>query len=172
MSDRLSELPADLRSAEPLLLRAALDAFLSDYVFVLDENRLEDWPAFFTDDGVYKIIPRENYDMDLPIAVLSCEGRGMLADRVTAIRETLLFEPRALRHITSGMRIMSFEDDGSVRVQTNYAVYENSPDVTNAVFNVGRYMDRIVVREGRLRYTEKLCVFDTSAIPTSLIYPI
>ena len=164
--------PADLASMQPLDLRAALDALLADYVYVLDEDVLDQWPDFFVDDCLYKIIPRENFEMDLPLAVLSCEGRGMLMDRVTAIRETLLFEPRALRHITSGMRVAEIERDGSVRVQTNYVVYENTADETNNVFSVGRYLDRVVSDDGRLKYAEKLCVFDTSVIDTSLIYPI
>lgn len=164
--------PADLASMPPLDLRAALDALLADYVYVLDEDVLDQWPDFFVDDCLYKIIPRENFEMDLPLAVLSCEGRGMLMDRVTAIRETLLFEPRALRHITSGMRVSGIERDGSVRVQTNYVVYENTADETNNVFSVGRYLDRVVSDDGRLKYAEKLCVFDTSVIDTSLIYPI
>ncbi len=88
------------------------------------------------------------------------------------IQETLLFAPRVLRHITSNRRIEGFDDDGAVRILTNYVVFENTPDSANCVFNVGRYMDRVVVEEGRLRYAEKLCVCDTSLIPTSLIYPI
>ena len=164
--------PADLASMSPVDLRGALDALLADYVYVLDEDALEQWPEFFVDDCLYKVIPRENFEMDLPLAVLSCEGQGMLMDRVTAIRETLLFEPRAHRHITSGMRILGIETDGSVRIQTNYVVYENTADETNSVFSVGRYLDRVVSDEGRLKYAEKLCVFDTSVIDTSLIYPI
>ncbi len=156
----------------PIDLRAALDALLADYAYVLDEDALDQWPDFFVEDCVYKIVPRENFEMDLPLAVLSCEGQGMLRDRVTAIRETLLFEPRALRHITSGMRVMGIDPDGSVRSQTNYVVYENTADDTNSVFSVGRYMDRVVSDAGRLKYAEKLCVFDTSVIDTSLIYPI
>lgn len=164
--------PADLASMAPADLRAALDALLADYAYVLDEDALDQWPDFFAEDCVYKIVPRENFEMDLPLAVLSCEGQGMLRDRVTAIRETLLFEPRALRHITSGMRVLGIDSDGSVRSQTNYVVYENTVDETNSVFSVGRYIDRVVSDAGRLKYAEKLCVFDTSVIDTSLIYPI
>lgn len=164
--------PADLASMTPLDLRFALDALLADYVSVLDEDALEQWPDFFNDDCVYKVVPRENFEMDLPLAVFSCEGQGMLRDRVTAIRETLLFEPRSLRHITSGMRVLGTDPDGSVRSQTNYVVYENTADETNCVFSVGRYLDRVVSDAGRLKYAEKICVFDTSVIDTSLIYPL
>jgi hypothetical protein len=37
------------------------------------------------------------------------------------------------------------------------------------VFNVGRYLDPIVLEDGRLKYAEKLCDFDTGSLPTSLI---
>ncbi len=164
--------PADLTSMAPLDFRFALDALLAEYVSVLDDDALDLWPDLFVEDCVYKIVPRENFEMDLPLAVFSCEGQGMLKDRVTAIRETLLFEPRALRHITSGMRVLGTDPDGSVRSQTNYVVYENTVDETNSVFSVGRYIDRVVSDAGRLKYAEKLCVFDTSVIDTSLIYPI
>ncbi|HWX02937.1 MAG TPA: anthranilate 1,2-dioxygenase, partial [Collimonas sp.] len=32
------------------------------YVHALDNDRLEEWPEFFTDDCLYEIIPRENAD--------------------------------------------------------------------------------------------------------------
>lgn len=165
-------LPVDLRGLDQRDLRFALETLLADYVAILDGGDIERWPDFFTEDGVYKIIPLENYERDLPMAVMFCDSRGMLVDRVTAIRRTLLFAPRALRHITSSMRIEGSDEAGGVRVQTNYVVFENTPDVSNRVFNVGRYLDRVVVEAGRLRYAEKLCVFDTSVVPTSLIYPI
>ncbi len=164
--------PADLRSMAPTDLRIALDALMADYASVLDGDALDQWPDFFVEDCVYRIIPRENFEMDLPLAVFSCEGQGMLRDRVTAIRETLLFEPRTLRHITSGMRVLGIDSDGSVHSQTSYVVYENTADETNNVFSVGRYLDRVVSDAGRLKYAEKLCVFDTSVIDTSLIYPL
>lgn len=164
--------PGDLRLVAERDLAFALDAQLADYVSVLDDQALERWPDFFTEDCTYKIIPRENYENDLPMALMYCDGKGMLADRVTAIQETLLFAPRALRHVTSSRRIEGFDEDGAVRVRTHYVVFENTADVANSVFNVGRYLDRVVVADGRLRYAEKLCVCDTSLIPTSLIYPI
>ena len=61
---------------------------------------------------------------------------------------------------------------GALHAVTNYAVYESTLDRTTEVFNVGRYIDRIVVEDGRLKFAEKLCVFDTSLVPTSLIFPI
>jgi 3-phenylpropionate/cinnamic acid dioxygenase small subunit len=151
--------------------RADLDELTASYVHALDDADLDRWPDFFTEDCVYKIIPRENYENGLPLAIWHCRGRGMLQDRVTAIRETQLFAPRALRHVTGNMLVLGRES-GALRTVTNYAVYESTLDRASEVFNVGRYLDRVVVEDGRLKFAEKLCVFDTSVVPTSLIYPI
>jgi len=164
-------LPADLAAIDERDLLYALDRLNNDYVHALDEGDIEQWPGFFTEDGLYKITPRENYENDLPIAVMYCEGRGMLQDRITAIRETLLFAPRMLRHITGNTRILALED-GAVRAQTNYAVFESTRDDHTKVFNAGRYVDRVVIEDGVLRYSERFCVYDSSMIPTSVIYPI
>ena len=166
------EWPADLRKLGAPDLQYALERLLGDYVHALDGDELERWPEFFVADGIYKIVPRENFEKDLPMALMFCEGQGMMGDRVTAIRETLLFAPRTLRHLTSSLRIDGFDADGAVRTTANYAVFESTSESANAVFNVGRYVDRVVVDDGRLRYAEKICVFDTSMVPTSLIYPI
>jgi len=151
--------------------RGEIETLTAAYVHALDDGELERWPGFFTADCVYKVIPRENYENGLPLAIWYCQGRGMLQDRVTAIRETQLFAPRALRHVTGSLLVLEAEG-GALRAVTNYAVYESPFDGPSQVFNVGRYLDRIVLEDGRLKFAEKLCVFDTGSVPTSLIYPI
>jgi 3-phenylpropionate/cinnamic acid dioxygenase small subunit len=161
----------DLQSLGPADLQYDLDALTAAYVHALDDGAFERWPDFFTEDCVYKIIPRENYENELPLAIWYCEGQGMLRDRVTAIRETQLYAPRAMRHITGNARVQTCVRN-VLHAVTNYAVYESTLDRTSEVFSVGRYIDRIVAEDGRLRFAEKLCVFDTSLVPTSLIYPL
>jgi salicylate 5-hydroxylase small subunit len=63
-------------------------------------------------------------------------------------------------------------ESGVVRAQTNYAVFESTRDRNTEVFNAGRYLDRVVIDDGVLRYRERLCVYDSSLIPTSMIYPV
>ena len=161
----------DLQRMSPAEQRFELETLTTAYVHALDDGEFERWPDFFTEDCLYKIIPRENYENDLPLAVWYCQGRGMLRDRVTAIRETQLYAPRAMRHLTGNALVTTCIGD-VLHAVTNYAVYESTLDRTTEVFNVGRYLDRIVIEDGRLRFAEKLCVFDTSLVPTSLIFPI
>jgi 3-phenylpropionate/cinnamic acid dioxygenase small subunit len=95
----------------------------------------------------------------------------MLKDRVTTVRETSVYAPRALRHLLSNIRIKG-SDNGQLRVQANYAVLETLPDEETHVFNAGKYIDLVVREDGRLKFKEKLCVFDSILVPGSLIYPI
>lgn len=152
-------------------LRFQVEDLYYDYVECLDDDQLERWPDFFTDDCVYKIIARENYDRGLPLATMLCEGKGMLEDRVVAIRQTSMFGPRSLRHLLSNIRVKG-EDAGGIRVQANYAVLETVIDEHTRVFNAGKYMDKLVRSGGGLKLQERLCVFDSVLIPASLIYPI
>lgn len=65
--------------------RDALHAFYDAYFETLDEGRLEEWPDFFVEDCLYRIIPRENYEAGQGICVMQGDSKNMLIDRVRAI---------------------------------------------------------------------------------------
>lgn len=154
-----------------LRLRLEVEDLYYDYLACLDDNDLERWPEFFTDDCVYRVISRENYDRGLPLAVMYCRGKGMLLDRVQAIRKTSMYAPRSIRRLVSAVRPEPGE--GDVRVRANYAAFQTLVDEETQIFSVGRYVDRLVRdQDGRLRFAEKLCVYDSVVIPNSLIYPL
>ena len=157
-------------SVDPAL-RFEVEDLYTAYCGVLDDFEFERWPDFFIEDCFYEVIPRENYDRDLPLATMRCESRGMLMERVVAIRETLLFEPRYMRHLVSGIRIDPGAND-EIGVTANYAVMETVVDEQTRVFNAGRYIDTLVREGGALKFKEKHCVFDSIVVPNSLVFPI
>ena len=152
-------------------LRFEIEDLYAAYAECLDDGELERWPDFFTDECLYKIIPRENFERDLPLAVMMCESKRMLQDRVEALRRTSVYAPRALRHLLSGIHIKGHED-GIIRVQASYAVLQTLTDEDTRVFNAGKYLDRLVRDGDGLKFKEKLCVFDSVVVPGSLIYPL
>lgn len=158
-------------SAAPSLEeRARIEELYAEYAACLDERRFVEWPDFFADDCLYRIVPRENYDRGLPLATLSFESKGMLRDRVYGITETLFHEPYYQRHLVTGFRIASLPDGFSV--QANYLVVRTKSGQLSELFSAGRFIDKLVWRDGRLLFREKICVFDSETIPNSLIYPI
>jgi|TARA_A100001037_G_C15118881_1_gene622818 salicylate 5-hydroxylase small subunit len=152
-------------------LRFEIEDLYSEYTDILDTEQLERWPELFTEDAFYDVIPRENYERDMPLAIMRCESRAMMRDRVRAIRETLMFEPRYLRHLISSIRITP-QDDGIISVTANYAVLETLMDEMTKILNAGRYVDKLVRKNKKLHFKEKRCVYDSSVVPNSLIYPV
>ena len=155
----------------PMELRLEAEDLLYAYGAALDAMELDKWPEFFTEECFYQIIPRDNYERGLPLALMRCESKGMLKDRVFAIRETMLYEPRYLRHLMSGIRVTGSTGE-SMTVEANYAVFETPLNEPTRVFNVGRYLDRIVRQDGQLKFAEKHCIFDSLLVLNSIILPI
>jgi len=152
-------------------LRLALEELYADYAACLDEERFEEWPEFFTDPCLYKIVPRENFERGLPLATWLCESKGYLADRVTAIRRTAVYAPRYVRRMVSGIRVLGWTD-AVLEVRASYLALETLQDELTRVFNAGQYRDKLVVEDGKLKFREKLCIFDSLLVPNSLIYPL
>jgi 3-phenylpropionate/cinnamic acid dioxygenase small subunit len=152
-------------------LRLELEELYAAYCASLDEERFEDWPEFFTDDCAYKIIPRENVERGLPLATWFCEGKAGLLDRVVAIRKTMMYAPRYVRRLVTGIRIRGWEGE-TLGVRANYLALETLLDEPTRIFNCGEYRDRLAVVGGELRFREKLCVFDSLLVPNSVVFPL
>jgi len=155
----------------PIQLRIRLADLYAAYDDALDEGAWERWPGFFTENGIYKIIPRENFDQGLPAAMVSCESRAMLVDRVVALREALVFAPRLIRRVTGTPRLRATEPDG-MRVGTSFALFQTMLNEPSAVFLCGRIYDRVVDDSGALRFAERIVVTDATNVPVSLVFPI
>ena len=152
-------------------LRLKLEELYAAYAACLDEERFEEWPEFFGDPCLYKIVPRENFERGLPLATWLCESKGYLLDRVTAIRRTSVYAPRYVRRMVSGIRVLGWSDE-VLEVRANYVALETLQDEVTRVFNAGQYRDKLVIEKGELKFREKLCVFDSTLVPNSLIYPL
>jgi salicylate 5-hydroxylase small subunit len=155
----------------PVELRSRLADLYCAYADALDDGELETWPDFFTEDCLYQVVPRENFEQNLQIALIYCESRDMLIDRVAAIRETALFVPRLIRHLTGNIRLREIGAAG-LRLTANFALFQTMVDQPSELFLCGRYHDRVVDAAGRLRFAERICVYDSTIVPTSLVYPV
>ena len=152
-------------------LRFQIEELLADYVDCVNDEELERWPQFFTDDCTYKVISHENFEQNLPLGTIFCEGRAGLADRVNSIRETAVYRDRILRHVVGPVKIVGTKEEW-IDVRANFSVFETLPDELTRVFMVGRYVDTLTFVKGQLKFHEKLCVYDSALISASLVYPV
>jgi salicylate 5-hydroxylase small subunit len=149
----------------------ALSRLYADYALAVDSGHWDLWPEFFTEQCVYKLIPRENHERGFPLCTLSFTSKGMLKDRVYGIQETLYHDPYYQRHVV-GAPVVRKVEDGRIHSEANYAVFRTKLDKESTVFNVGRYIDTIVQTSAGLKFAERLCVYDSEMIPNAIIYPI
>jgi anthranilate 1,2-dioxygenase small subunit len=156
---------------EDLMVRLELLSFQDRYVATIDNDRIEEWPALFTDDCLYEIVSKENEDLDLPAPVIHCDNVRMLRDRVVALRNANIYEKPAYRHCLSGMAWRQV-GDGSYIVDTSYVVINTSQEGESAVYQAGRYIDHVVRTPDGLRFRSKRCIYDTLRVQTLLAYPI
>lgn len=162
---------ADSQGIKRLLLQFELDQLYAAYAAALDEKRFEDWPDFFVEDGRYKLQARENFDRGLPLALMALESRGMMKDRVYGVTQTIFHGPYYTRHIVGPARILAIEE-GVIKAEAHYAVFRTRPGGVSEVYNVGRYIDEVVKKDELLKFSSRLCVYDSEMILNSLIYPI
>ncbi len=148
-----------------------VEALLTDYAHCIDDDRLEEWPEFFVENCVYRVITRENHERNLPMALIYCDGTGMLKDRISAMRTANIYEPHTYRHMVGAVKILGAED-GEVRVQSNFTVIRTMHDGDMIVFACGRYLDRVVEDAGRLKLAERTVVLDSRRIDTLLVIPL
>jgi anthranilate 1,2-dioxygenase small subunit len=143
----------------------------AEYARCIDDDRLEEWPDHFHGRCVYKVTTAANYREGLEVGLIFANSRGMLADRVSALREANIYERQSYRHILGQPSILS-EQNGEVRSETPFLVARILQDGDTDIFASGRYVDLYKVEDGQVKLNERTVVCDSSRIDTLLALPL
>ena len=157
--------PASQRAIEDLLAR---------YVHAIDDDRLEEWPDFFTQHGRYRITTAENHKAGLPLCIVQADSRAMMRDRIAALRHANIYEAQGYRHTVSATLLKALSPNGFEAV-SNFTVVRIMHDGASMLFASGRYIDRIVTGDGndkRARFEDRLVILDSRRIDTLLAIPL
>jgi anthranilate 1,2-dioxygenase small subunit len=151
--------------------RLAVQALLAEYGALLDLGRYDDWLALFAARCRYEVMPRENDDAGLPVALILCDSRAMLEDRIAALRQANKYNIHTDRHIIGLPRIIA-AGPGHIDIEAPFAVYQTDQEGETVLFATGLYRDRLERDGEALRVAEKLVLLDTFAVPTLLATPL
>src|SRR3984957_18086779 len=88
---------------------------------VLDTDLLEQWPAFFHEQCLYKVTPADNHARGYQAGIIYADTQAMLIDRVSALREANIYERQRYRHIL-GLPLIAPQADGSVTAEASFLV--------------------------------------------------
>jgi anthranilate 1,2-dioxygenase small subunit len=144
---------------------------LADYARCIDDDRLEEWPSFFVEDCLYKVTTADNHREGLEAGVIFANSRGMLSDRISALRQANIYERQSYRHLIGPPSILSFEA-GAVRSEAAFMVARIMRDGTTSLFATGRYLDTWREDDDVLRLKERIVVCDSSRIDTLMAIPL
>ena len=156
-------------TSEPMEVQ--IQNFNARYASVIDNDRLEEWPNFFSEDCLFRIITKDDFDEGLLLGVILATSRNMLIDRVTSLREANIYESQCYRHIISYPIILQKKGE-LYDVETNFIVVRIMHNGESILFASGRYLDKIKNTAGDLFFTERVVVTDSRKFDTLLAIPL
>jgi anthranilate 1,2-dioxygenase small subunit len=141
------------------------------YARLLDDDQLEEWPELFVERGVYKVIPRENWHREPKLAILFCDSRAMMLDRVRSLRTANIYNIHYPRHVVTNVEVIAARGS-EYDVAAAFTVYQTDLEGQTKLFSVGQYLDTITFAYGEPRFGEKIAICDTFNIPNLLAIPL
>ncbi len=152
-------------------VRLGVHELIAAYAECIDEDRLEEWPDFFVEKCHYLITSRHSHEAGYRHGVVYAASRGMLKDRVLALRRANIFEPHRYRHIVGPIRVGEIKG-GVAEVRSNFIAVRIMHDGEMSLFAAGRYLDQIDVLAEPYRFIERLVILDSQKIDTLLVIPL
>jgi anthranilate 1,2-dioxygenase small subunit len=147
----------------------------AEYARCIDADELERWPDFFADQCFYTVTTADNHREGLPAGLIWADTKGMISDRVSALREANIYERHSYRHVLGQPLPLAGEPGDppdQPRTETSFLVVRIMRDGSTDVFASGRYLDRWTLAGGRAKLTERVVVCDSSRIDTLLALPL
>jgi len=152
-------------------LKLKVEDLNARYVQAIDDNKLEAWPDFFTEQGRYRVTTAENFERGLPLGMIYATSRAMLRDRVRSLREANVYEAQRYRHVI-GVPLIASAEGSAARAQTSFIVARIMQNGETTLFATGRYHDHVVLDDGKARFAEKIVILDSRLIDTLLAIPL
>jgi anthranilate 1,2-dioxygenase small subunit len=146
-------------------------ALQAAYIRCIDNNELEAWPDFFLDRCLYKVTTAENERNGFETGIIYADSKGMLIDRVAALREANVYERQSYRHILGLPNVVK---NGAVAAEseTPFLVVRIMHDGQSDVFATGVYRDTYRLAGDDLKFARRLVVCDSSRIDTLIALPL
>ena len=151
--------------------RLAIADLFADYGACLDGDRLEDWLECFVEGCTYRIVSRENLRRELPLALMLCENKDMLRDRVVSLREANEYSVHTDKHVIGGVRVRGAVD-GGYAAEADYAMFQADAEGTGSLYSFGTYVAVCELEGDAAKLRSMTVVVDNWNIPHMLSTPI
>jgi anthranilate 1,2-dioxygenase small subunit len=146
-------------------------ALQAAYIRCIDNNELEAWPEFFLDRCLYKVTTAENHRNGFEAAIIYADSKGMLFDRIAALRQANVYEKQSYRHILGLPNVLKNGGDGA-ESETPFLVARIMHDGQTDLFATGVYLDTYRAAGNDLKFASRIVVCDSSRVDTLIALPL
>ncbi len=146
-------------------------ALQAAYIRCIDNNALESWPEFFVDPCLYIVTTAENHRNGFEAGIIYADTKGMLIDRIAALRVANVYEKQSYRHILGLPHVLT-NGGGETESETPFMVARIMHDGQSDVFATGLYLDTYRDTGGDLKFSKRLVVCDSSRVDTLMALPL
>lgn len=153
--------------------RSLIENLMMDYSESIDSKEYERWPELFTEDGHYRVTNSDDFYQGYKHGIIWVDSRGMMKDRVSALREANVYEEQGYRHLNSMVRVLKEDpDNNTLSLTSNFMVVRILHTGETHLFATGRYLDRIQIKDNVALFKERIVVCDSQRIDTLLAIPL
>jgi len=152
-------------------LKVKIDDLYANYALTLCDGNLDAWPDFFTEDCLYKLISRANYERNLLLAPIFSENRGALIDRARAVKSALVYAPRYVCYVVGSVRIVGRAGQGW-DTRSMFSAYQTFVEGDSNLMMCGRTFDRVVLDGDTAKFSRRVVVYDNERVPSAVVYPL
>ena len=154
---------------EALFKQGQVTSYLYRLSRLLDDFEIEPFVEEFTDDGSYKLIPRENYERGMPVHIID-DTKARLRYRKKLIFEHWHYEKFRENRALSNIQV-DFPAPDVANSTCNFAVYHTDAEGFTELNLVGVFEDSLVFRDERWRIKDRLGILDSYTPREAIVVP-
>jgi anthranilate 1,2-dioxygenase small subunit len=143
--------------------------YLNRLSHLLDDCEIAAFVDEFTDDGTYRLIPRNNLERGYTVHIINDDKPRMMYRRDLILRNWHLEKFRATR-VLSNMAI-DFPTREEAQSVATFVIYQTNADGICNLHLVGKFRDRVVFRDGRWRIKDRLAILDNHLPDEAVVIP-
>jgi 3-phenylpropionate/cinnamic acid dioxygenase small subunit len=151
------------------LKKEAVVAYLHRLCRMLDDFDVQGFVDEFTDDGSYRLIPRDNYERRLPVHVID-DDKHRLLYRIRLIKEHWHYERfREMRMLSNVM--VEFPNAETALAKSNLIVYQTDAEGRTSLHMACVIEDKIIAMDGRWRIKDRLAILESFLPNEAIVVP-
>lgn len=154
---------------EFLQTKEAIASYLHWLCHLLDDFEIAKFVEEFTDDGHYRLIPRENYVRNSPVCIIDDTKKRLRYRRDLILKHWHYERFRENRSLAN--LLVRLVGDNAAETRATFVIYHTDEEGRTSLHLTGMLEDKLVRQGGRWRIQDRLAILDTFMPRHAIVVP-